>query len=65
MFAKSPDGVIPRTRTEFGVKRIMFAVFFTKKKSFIVKYFPKGQKYNEGMTSSQIFVQSWNEKKEI
>jgi hypothetical protein len=48
VFAKSPGDVIPRTRKEIGMKKIMGTIFFTNRKLLIAECLPKGWKYNQG-----------------
>jgi hypothetical protein len=62
MFVNSPGNVIPRTRKEIGMKKIMFTIFFINMKLLIAEYLQKCQKYSQD-SSFQIFFQSFNEKK--
>jgi hypothetical protein len=62
MLAKRPGDGIPRTKKEIGVKKTMFTIFFTNRKLLIAEYLPKVRNATKN-TSSQIFVQRWNDKK--
>jgi hypothetical protein len=57
MFAKSPGDVASRTRQEIGVKKSMFAIFFTHRKLLIAEYLPKGQKCNQDYFTSDILLE--------
>jgi hypothetical protein len=46
MFGKSPGDVIPRMRTEIGVKRSVLPIFSINKTLLTAEFLPKGQKYN-------------------
>jgi hypothetical protein len=54
IFATSPGDVIPRTRKEIWMNKIMFTIFFTNWKLLIAECFPKGQKYNQCYFISDI-----------
>jgi hypothetical protein len=54
MFAKSPGDDTPRAKQEIGVKKNMFTIFFTNRKSLIAEYLPKDQKYNQDYFISDI-----------
>jgi histone-lysine N-methyltransferase SETMAR len=62
MFAKSPGDVVPRTRKGIGVKKTTITIFFTNRKLFIAKDFPKGQKYNQDYFLSEIIPELEQEK---
>jgi hypothetical protein len=62
MFAKSPVGVIPRMRKEMNVKETIFTIFLTNRELLIAEYLPKGQKYNQDYSISDILPELEREK---
>jgi hypothetical protein len=62
MFAKSPGDVIPGTRKEIGVKKVIRTIFVTNRKLLIAEYLPKGQKYNQDCFISNILPELEREK---
>jgi histone-lysine N-methyltransferase SETMAR len=46
-YAKSREGVPPRTRTTIGTKRAMVTIFFTGAKLLVLDMLPRDQKFNQ------------------
>jgi hypothetical protein len=65
MFAGSRESVVPRIRRDISGQKTLLTIFFPSRRLLVLKFPPKGTKFNQDYFVDAIFPGLYNEKKRI